>query len=92
MNYHTPIRPALSVQVSVEFDDEAKVWVATSVDVPGLVAEHADLSALEDMVVELIPILLIENDLIPEGLDLPVEVPIHFFVNALGRRSAVVSG
>jgi len=45
--------PILSVQVAVEWDDEAGVWVATSDDVPGLTAEHADFRALQGIVLEL---------------------------------------
>ena len=92
MNYLSPINHVLSVQVAAEFDDEAGVWVATSKDVPGLVAEHAELAKLEDMVVELVPILLSENGLIPEGQSLPLEVPVHFFANAANRRNAVILG
>lgn len=92
MNYISPIKHVLSVLVTVKFDDEAEVWVATSDDVPGLVAEHASLSELQNMVVELIPILLMENGLIPEGRDLPLEIPVHIAANAnaTSRRNVVV--
>jgi len=45
--------------VRAEWDDEALVWVATSDDVPGLVAEAATAEALQAK----LPILL------PERLD-----------------------
>lgn len=91
MNYLSPIKHVLSVQVTAEFDDEAGVWVATSRDVPGLVAEHAELTKLEDMVADLVPILVAENGLLPAEQPLPLEVPIHFFANATSRRNVVIS-
>ena len=62
-----PVRPPLSIAVEAEWDAEAEVWVATSDEVPGLVAEHRDLAVLQAMVVELVPILLVENGLIKSG-------------------------
>jgi hypothetical protein len=55
-----------SIHVNAEFDDEAGVWVATSDEVPGLVAEHANLATLATMVAELVPILLHENEMVPD--------------------------
>jgi predicted RNase H-like HicB family nuclease len=54
-------------QVTVEWDDEARVWVASSDDVPGL-ATGAD--TFEDLIEKLktvIPELLVENGLLPAG-------------------------
>lgn len=47
--------------VNVEWDDEARVYVATSDDVPGLVAEAPTLDAVKDKVLALAPVLLEEN-------------------------------
>ena len=64
-------------RVTVEWDEEAKVWVASSEDVPGL-ATGAD--TIEDLIEKLkivIPELLVENGLLPAGTQ---SVP--FAVNA----------
>ena len=56
-------------QVIAEWDEEAQVWVASSEDVPGL-ATGAD--TFEDLIEKLkvvIPELLVENGLLPEGTD-----------------------
>jgi hypothetical protein len=79
----------VSIQVEAEFDNEAGVWVATSKDVPGLVAEHANLDKLWDMVAELIPLLLIENEMVPE-LREAREVPVHLAAHALATRNVLV--
>ena len=47
--------------VNVEWDDEAKVYVATSEDVPGLVAEAPTIDAVREKVMALIPELLEDN-------------------------------
>lgn len=51
-----------SILVRASWDEEARVWVATSDDVPGLVAEAADRDELMRKLRSLIPILLEEND------------------------------
>ncbi len=56
-------------RVIVEWDDDARVWVASSDEVPGL-ATGAD--TFEDLIEKLkivIPELLVENGLLPEGTD-----------------------
>jgi predicted RNase H-like HicB family nuclease len=61
--------------VTAEWDDDARVWVASSEDVPGL-ATGAD--TFEDLVEKLkivIPELLVENGLLPIGTDsVPFEI------------------
>ena len=47
-----------TISVRAEWDPEAKVYVATSDDVPGLVAEAATPNALHDKLIVLIPELL----------------------------------
>jgi hypothetical protein len=74
-----------SVMVKVEFDDEAKVWVATSEDVPGLVAEHADFQSLIDIVGELIPILLEENGMLEDNFE-PFDIPVCIAASAMTKR------
>lgn len=79
-----------SVMVRAEFDDESKVWVATSADVPGLVAEDRELEKLLDIVGELIPILLEENGLLPEGHEAFV-MPMHVAAQALTSRKVLIA-
>jgi predicted RNase H-like HicB family nuclease len=61
--------------VTAEWDDDARVWVASSDDVPGL-ATGAD--TFEDLVEKLkvvIPELLVENGLLAAGTDsVPFEI------------------
>ena len=61
--------------VTAEWDDDARVWVASSEDVPGL-ATGAD--TFEDLVEKLkivIPELFVENGLLPVGTDsVPFEI------------------
>ena len=47
--------------VTAEWDDEAKVWVATSDDVPGLVTEATTLDALTARIRAVVPELLADN-------------------------------
>lgn len=54
-------KPVTKVLVSATWDDEAKVWVAESDDVPGLVTEADTLDALLEKLRTLIPELLEEN-------------------------------
>ena len=79
-----------SILVTAVWDDEAAVWVATSEDVPGLVAQHADFGQLRTMVLELIPILLVANGLIPAH-DGAFDVPVHFTAQALMRGQARIA-
>lgn len=52
----------LLIVVRINCDPEAKVYVATSPDVPGLVVEAASLDQLKEEVEELLPELLIMNN------------------------------
>jgi predicted RNase H-like HicB family nuclease len=47
--------------VTAQWDDEAKVWVATSQDIPGLVTEAPTLDALLERVLAVAPELLEDN-------------------------------
>jgi predicted RNase H-like HicB family nuclease len=53
--------------VRSEWDDEAKVWVATSDDVPGLATEAETMEELSKKLEVMIPELLTENDYIYTG-------------------------
>lgn len=69
------IEPGMKITVTAVWDDEAKVWVAISDDVPGLVAEGATVEILRDKVVALIPELFELNGTVqPHEAD----VPLHF--------------
>ena len=46
------------ITVSAEWDPEAKVWVATSDDVPGLITEAETVEALAEKLSVMIPELL----------------------------------
>ena len=61
-----------SILVRAQWDDEAGVWIATSEDVPGLVAEAASQDLLLDKLRIMIPELLALNG---NDYDLP-EVPL----------------
>jgi predicted RNase H-like HicB family nuclease len=58
--------------VTALWDDEAKAWVGTSEDVPGLCVEAATLEELLQTVGELIPELLILNGILPQGYTSPI--------------------
>lgn len=70
-----------SLFIRAEWDDEAEVWVATSDDVPGLVAEADTAEALLTKLRGLIPELLEANGYPNDG-----EVPFELF----SRRFDVV--
>lgn len=54
--------------VVAEWDDEARVWVATSEDIPGLVTEAETQQQLVDRLRSLVPELLKLNaHLLPDG-------------------------
>lgn len=71
------------IQVHALWDQEAKVWVATSEDVPGLVCEADTAEQLESKLRTVIPELLIENGLLI--CDDHPEVPFHI----LAERDSV---
>lgn len=66
----TPCYPALLMgsflyRVHADWDPEARVWVATSDDVPGLATEAPTVEALSEKLRVLIPELLEANRLLP---------------------------
>jgi predicted RNase H-like HicB family nuclease len=61
--------------VKAEWDEDAKVWVASSEDVPGLATGADTLEALIDKLKIVIPELLEENGLLsPGNADVPFAV------------------
>ena len=61
--------------VRAEWDEEAKVWVATSEDVPGLIAEVEAAEALDAKLRMLVPELLELNRVLPSEGEGPAETP-----------------
>ena len=57
----------MQCKVEAFWDEEAKVWVATSDDVIGLVTEANSLETLTKKLHNMIPELMIANDIIPSN-------------------------
>ncbi len=73
------------ITVNAEWDQEAKVWVVTSDDVPGLITEAETIEALTEKLSVIIPELLEANDTLPG--DTIREVPI----NLIAHREQLIS-
>jgi predicted RNase H-like HicB family nuclease len=72
------------IEVKAEWDAEAKVWVATSDDLPGLVTEAETVEALQKKLAIMVPELLEANG----TLDAEVrEIPL----NLIAHREAMIS-
>ncbi|NEQ39272.1 MAG: DUF1902 domain-containing protein [Okeania sp. SIO3I5] len=54
----------ITCQVESFWDAEAKVWVATSADLPGLATEADTIEALSQKLREMIPELMVLNQII----------------------------
>ena len=67
--------------VRAEWDDEAKVWVASSADIQGLATEADTLEELRDKVLVMVTELA-ELNALPS--DLP-EIPIHIMAAQTAR-------
>jgi predicted RNase H-like HicB family nuclease len=76
---------AKQITVNAEWDPEAKVWVATSDDVPGLVTEADTVEALAEKLSVMIPELLEANGTLVGNT--VREVPI----NLIARREQLIS-
>lgn len=61
-----------SYTVNAVWDPEASVWVATSEDVPGLVAEASSIEELSEKLKILVPELLELNKHLPDRKTPPV--------------------
>ena len=73
------------ITVNAEWDSEAKVWVATSDDVPGLITEAETVEALAEKLSVMIPELLEANGTLTGNT--VREVP----VNLIAHREQVIS-
>jgi len=61
--------------VTAEWDDDAKVWVASSDDVPGLATGAETFEGLIERLKIVIPELLVENGLLSASIEsVPFEV------------------
>lgn len=57
------------MQIDARWDDDARVWIATSADAPGLVAEAASWRAMIDEARAVLPELLELNGVEAANLD-----------------------
>lgn len=74
----------MRIEVKAEWDAEAKVWVATSDDLPGLVTEADTVEALQQKLATMIPELLEANGSL--GTEIR-EIPL----NLIAHREATIS-
>ena len=72
------------IEVKAEWDSEAKVWVATSEDLPGLVTEAETVEALQRKLTVMIPELLEANGSLDDQVR---EIPL----NLIAHREATIS-
>jgi predicted RNase H-like HicB family nuclease len=57
----------ITFKVEAFWDSDAQVWVASSNDVPGLVTEASTIEVLTQKVREIIPELIVLNNIVPSG-------------------------
>lgn len=71
----------ISIVVKAQWDDDAKVWVASSSDIQGLAVEAATQEKLQEKVIAAI------NDLIEcNGFESDLsEIPVHIMSESLSR-------
>jgi predicted RNase H-like HicB family nuclease len=74
-------------RVTAFWDEEAKVWVAESDEVPGLATEALTLETLVEKLKIMIPELLDLNGVVYEGDEVRFEVASHITATA-PRRAA----
>jgi hypothetical protein len=67
------------IRVNAEWDPEAKVWVATSDDVPGLITEAGTVESLAEKLSLIIPELLEANGkLLGDAIhEVPIDLIAH---------------
>ena len=73
----------VSIIVRADWDEEARVWVATSSDIDGLAVEADTLEEIKDRVLGAISDL-IELNGFEGGVGLP-DIPVHIMSNQLAR-------
>jgi hypothetical protein len=71
-----------SIIVRADWDDEAKVWVATSSDIDGLATEAPTLEALREKVLIMVVELLELNDTQLSNL---ADIPVHIMAQQIAR-------
>jgi Domain of unknown function (DUF1902) len=71
----------VSIIVKASWDDEAKVWVASSTDIDGLAVEAETLESLQVKVTAALTDLI---ELSGDRFDLP-EIPVHIMSDQLSR-------
>ena len=74
-----------AICIKAMWDNEARVWVANSEDVPGLITESGNLQDLDQKLKTLIPELLEANGSI--GKYKNTEIPFHIY----SERSEIAS-
>jgi len=65
------------IHIDAHWDDEARVWIATSEDVPGLVVEAASWAQMIDEVRLVLPDLLDIDDAAAQGISLAFKAETH---------------
>ncbi len=75
-------------EITAKWDPEAKVWVATSDDVPGLVAEAETYEALLKKLEVMVPELLGANGVLQpnEQFDIPIHLHTERFERLRGHE------
>jgi len=78
------------IEVNADWDAEAKVWVATSDDVPGLVSEAETLEDLQKKLTPLIRELLEAGGVLADNnsRDIPVNLVAHLSVKGVVRTDS----
>lgn len=71
------------ILVRALWDDDARVWVASSEDVAGLVTEADTLELLREKILVIIPELLAENGVVSDF----AEIPVHIIAEQTARIS-----
>ena len=56
-----------TLKIDAFWDKDAEAWVATSENVPGLVTEASTIESLTQKLREIIPELLVLNQIVPYG-------------------------
>jgi predicted RNase H-like HicB family nuclease len=77
MNQGIIAMPRKTYHVTVIWDNEAKVWVAESEDIPGLITEADTQAELENKLRIMVPELLLENGVIDSVKQPKIPIRIH---------------